>query len=152
YGYYPYLILQELIKPTKPVSWYTLDAPDGKRSHCGSGRNPPQGQQPTRNGDDPNAKCYSNGGYCGATNEHCESTGWIDFPKKKEFVFKPVEWWTYANGPENIGKCGPMAPLLPRAARPSATLIQPGHAARAPAIAASARRTVVAPAASTTVP
>ncbi|KAF8362896.1 cht-2 [Pristionchus pacificus] len=118
YGNHPELILQEPVKPTKLVTWYTLDAPDGKRGRCGSLAPSIGDKTPTCNGDDPTAKCCSNGGYCGATKEHCECTGCIDFSKKKEFVFKKVEWWTYGNGPENIGKCGPLAPLLPEGISP----------------------------------
>ncbi|KIH62741.1 hypothetical protein ANCDUO_06973, partial [Ancylostoma duodenale] len=64
--------------------------------------------------------------------EHCECVGCVDFSKTRDFMYKPAEWWTYAEKPENVGqlnsqellistktvsmcsgRCGPEAECLP---------------------------------------
>lgn len=86
-------------------SRYTMDAGNGRRGRCG--RTAPtlsDGQIPICNPDDPAAYCCSNGGYCGNTKDHCECDGCVDFKKTPSYVYKPATWWTYLQGPENIGK------------------------------------------------
>ncbi|EPB67218.1 hypothetical protein ANCCEY_13696 [Ancylostoma ceylanicum] len=80
---------------------YTSDAADGKRGRCGRQAPPIDGVPPTCNPDDENAHCCSNGGYCGNSKEHCECVGCVDFSKTRDFMYKPTEWWTYAENPEN---------------------------------------------------
>lgn len=108
------LILKEPIRPTTDtITWYTADAGDGKRGRCGRGVPPLNGLPPTCNPDDPTAHCCSNGGYCGNSKEHCECQGCVDFAKQRDFKWKPIEWWTFAENPANVGRCGPDAPRLP---------------------------------------
>ncbi|EYC14042.1 hypothetical protein Y032_0042g678 [Ancylostoma ceylanicum] len=114
YGADPMLILKEPVKPTQAkITWYTSDAADGKRGRCGRQAPPIDGVPPTCNPDDENAHCCSNGGYCGNSKEHCECVGCVDFSKTRDFMYKPTEWWTYAENPENVGRCGPEAERLP---------------------------------------
>ncbi|XGW08162.1 hypothetical protein V3C99_010904 [Haemonchus contortus] len=110
----PMLILKEPIKPSQSkITWYTSDAADGKRGRCGPQIPPIDGTPATCNPDDEKAHCCSNGGYCGNTKEHCECVGCVDFSKARDFKYKPVEWWTYAEKPANVGRCGPDAERLP---------------------------------------
>uniref|UniRef100_A0A914CC35 GH18 domain-containing protein n=1 Tax=Acrobeloides nanus TaxID=290746 RepID=A0A914CC35_9BILA len=114
YGKNPAKILEEPIKPSQTIRWYTMDAGDGRRGRCGRTAPPlPDGQIPICNPDDPAAYCCSNGGYCGNTKDHCECDGCVDFKKIPNYVYKPATWWTFIQAPENVGKCGPLAPRLP---------------------------------------
>ncbi|KAK6012563.1 hypothetical protein OSTOST_22266, partial [Ostertagia ostertagi] len=64
----PMLILKEPIRPSQSkITWYTSDAPDGKRGRCGPQTPPIDGTPATCNPDDEKAHCCSNGGYCGNT-------------------------------------------------------------------------------------
>ncbi|KAI6182771.1 GH18 domain-containing protein [Aphelenchoides bicaudatus] len=114
YGRDPMLILQEPVKPSQPIRWYTRDAGEGRSGRCG--RLAPlfsNNETAICNPDDPNAHCCSSAGYCGNSKEHCECPGCVDFKKNPTYIFKPPTWWTYQSSPENMGRCGPNAPRLP---------------------------------------
>ncbi|KAE9413713.1 hypothetical protein Angca_009395, partial [Angiostrongylus cantonensis] len=114
YGADPMLVLKEPIKPSHSnITWYTSDADESRRGRCGRQAPPINGIPPICNPDDPNAHCCSNGGYCGNSKEHCECVGCVDFSKTNNFQYKPIEWWTYDQSQENVGKCGPDAKRLP---------------------------------------
>uniref|UniRef100_A0A7E4VKS3 GH18 domain-containing protein n=1 Tax=Panagrellus redivivus TaxID=6233 RepID=A0A7E4VKS3_PANRE len=114
YGKSPHLILEEPTKPKGEIRWYTNDATEGRRGRCGRTAPPlPNGDVPICNPDSKNAHCCSSGGYCGDSKEHCECEGCVDFSKKPDYIYKPATWWTYIEGAENVGKCGPSAPRLP---------------------------------------
>uniref|UniRef100_A0A1I7WRA4 Uncharacterized protein n=1 Tax=Heterorhabditis bacteriophora TaxID=37862 RepID=A0A1I7WRA4_HETBA len=34
--------------------------------------------------------------------EHCECIGCVDFLKQRNFMWAPIEWWTYAENPSNV--------------------------------------------------
>uniref|UniRef100_A0A0N4YZZ5 GH18 domain-containing protein n=1 Tax=Parastrongyloides trichosuri TaxID=131310 RepID=A0A0N4YZZ5_PARTI len=114
YGKNPELTIQEPIKPSTEVRWYTNDAEEGKRGRCG--RNAPlmeNGEYAICNPDDNAAFCCSSAGYCGSTHEHCECDGCIDFKKRPDYKYSQILWWTYGTSPANSGKCGKSAPQLP---------------------------------------
>lgn len=112
FGSNPEKILTEPIKPTIPVAWYFLNAPDGKRGRCGRKAPLLNGKYPICNPDDPNAHCCSNGNYCGSSKGFCECEGCIDFKKNPNYQFKPKRWWDWGDGPKLSGKCGPSAPKV----------------------------------------
>ncbi|CAJ0921720.1 unnamed protein product, partial [Mesorhabditis belari] len=118
YGADPSLILKEPIRPERKVTWYTLASGEGRRGRCGPMAPHLDGGPATCNPDDPSAKCCSNGGYCGSTKEHCECQGCVDFSKTPDYHWKPVQWWTFAENSNHIGKCGPGAPVLPSGKTP----------------------------------
>ncbi|KAF1752399.1 hypothetical protein GCK72_018954 [Caenorhabditis remanei] len=78
----PNLILKEPVKPSRPIQWYTQDAPDGKRGRCGKDVPKINGEMAICNPDDDTKHCCSNGGYCGVGNEYCSCDGCVDFKKK----------------------------------------------------------------------
>ncbi|CAJ0574906.1 unnamed protein product, partial [Mesorhabditis spiculigera] len=103
YGADPNLMLKEPMKPERKVTWYTLASGEGRRGRCGPLAPPNEyGGPATCNPDDPNAKCCSNGGYCGSSPEHCDCPGMHRFHEE-----------TGLHNANNIGKCGLAAPLLP---------------------------------------
>ena len=105
YGKNPQLILEEPVKPSGTIRWYTMDAGDGRRGRCGrTAPKMPGGEVPICNPDDDTAHCCSNGGYCGNSKEHCECEGCVDFKKTPDYVYKPATWWTFVENSEHIGK------------------------------------------------
>ncbi|ULT86413.1 hypothetical protein L3Y34_006242 [Caenorhabditis briggsae] len=71
----PNLILKDPVKPTRPIQWYTQDAPDGKRGRCGKDVPMINGEIAICNPDDDTKHCCSNGGYCGVGKEYCSCEG-----------------------------------------------------------------------------
>ncbi|KAK0395193.1 hypothetical protein QR680_001166 [Steinernema hermaphroditum] len=119
YGNNPLKILEEPVKPTTPIRWYTLDAVEGRRGRCGThAPRMADGKYAICNPDDPVAYCCSSGGYCGSSPEHCECDGCINFRKTPFYEFKEPRWWTFASNPHHVGRCGPSAPKLPRGVVP----------------------------------
>uniref|UniRef100_A0A0K0ESG1 GH18 domain-containing protein n=1 Tax=Strongyloides stercoralis TaxID=6248 RepID=A0A0K0ESG1_STRER len=113
YGKYPEMALNEPIKPSSIVKWYTNDAEEGKRGRCG--RNVPlmdNGEYAICNPDDDAAYCCSLAGYCGSSNEHCLCDGCVNFKEKPNYKYSHIYWWTYSQSPQNSGKCGKNAPKL----------------------------------------
>ncbi|KJH50189.1 chitin recognition protein [Dictyocaulus viviparus] len=114
YGTDPMLVLKEPIKPTQTIiTWYTLDAPEGKRGRCGRQAPLIDGVIPTCNPDDQNAYCCSSEGYCGNTKEHCECVGCVNYSRASNHQYRSIEWWTHEENSTNVGKCGPNAERLP---------------------------------------
>ncbi|XP_053207036.1 uncharacterized protein LOC128391212, partial [Panonychus citri] len=112
FGKNPKIILEGAIKPSVPVQWYILSDPDGKRGRCGRKIEKLNGQYPICNPDDDNNHCCSNGGYCGATPEHCTCSGCVDFRKNPNYKWGPKKWWTLEDGENLGGACGPKAPKV----------------------------------------
>uniref|UniRef100_A0A1I7V2B2 LysM domain-containing protein n=1 Tax=Caenorhabditis tropicalis TaxID=1561998 RepID=A0A1I7V2B2_9PELO len=77
----PMLILKEPIKPSRPIQWYTQDAPDGKRGRCGKDVPQINKNMAICNPDDDTKHCCSNGGYCGVGKEYCSCDGCVDYRK-----------------------------------------------------------------------
>ncbi|XP_054279682.1 uncharacterized protein LOC128997901 [Macrosteles quadrilineatus] len=112
YGDNPQKILEQPIKPTVPVTWYFLNAEEGKRGRCGRKVKKLKDVFPTCNPDDDNAYCCSNGGYCGSKPEHCTCNGCINFKKNKNYRYGPKKWWDQSDGEDKAGKCGPKVPKV----------------------------------------
>ncbi|EYB90831.1 hypothetical protein Y032_0213g2279 [Ancylostoma ceylanicum] len=75
----PQKILDPPTQPTRPIQWYTMNAPEGQRGRCGSSVPTINGQIAICNPDDPFKHCCSNGGYCGTGAEYCECNGCVDY-------------------------------------------------------------------------
>ena len=78
------------------------------------GRDVPKlnGEYAICNPDDDNAHCCSNGGYCGNSPAHCSCDGCVDFRKKPKYRYPEKRWWTWADGADKAGQCGPSAPKV----------------------------------------
>lgn len=96
-----------------PVQWYTMDMGLNEvKPHCGRSAKPlPGGKTPTCNPDDPKRHCCSPLGFCGTGPDHCECEGCTNFANSTASL-KEKNWFTWSDGPENAGRCGPTAPRL----------------------------------------
>lgn len=120
YAKTPEKIKTKSVQPTTgTVQWFTLDYPAETRGKCGYTAPLLNGSIPICNPDDWNGYCCSNEGICGNDPQSCDCLGCVNFKKNPNYRYPPKavfkmkkQWWTWDDGTQNTGKCGPKAPLL----------------------------------------
>ena len=129
FGSNPERLKSYSVKPTtKEVLWHTLEAPPGSLGRCGP--TAPRLNSTTINStiaicnpDEYFGFCCSTAGYCGVGEEFCKCTGCVDFSTNPDYRYtetpipetvRPGEkrWWTWDDGEEKSGKCGPDTPKI----------------------------------------
>lgn len=126
YGSNPELVLQEPVRPpgssagsassggsSKKCSWHTLDSDiEPGKPRCGYSAPDKDGLPATCNGDDPTAHCCSPFGYCGTGPQFCSCPDCVDFRKRPDYCYPVKQWWTWDDGADKGGRCGPDAPKI----------------------------------------
>ncbi|XP_074600238.1 uncharacterized protein LOC141854456 [Brevipalpus obovatus] len=110
----PARALNESVQPSASVEWYTLDmGMDDSKPQCGNlAKKLPNGKTPICNPDDPKRHCCSAIGFCGTGPDFCECEGCINYNPNATQAMGPKNWFSWEDGPENAGRCGPTAPRI----------------------------------------